>query len=201
MSQPRYPWETVEAETHSYYNHLLTPAAEARYVLAAHYLRDCPHLVEIGGFKTPITKFVEPGAHRSITVLDPKMEAFEADELYGAPCRVRHLRAVFQAHRDWPAAGSYGLTILGLSIKHFSDDPKAEAAEWSHLVALIDGAAVSVIEYPVEWDLAAQEVERILAATRTRARLSIDMDMTRNPGFEDAHRLRRFMVLDPEAVP
>lgn len=202
MDEPAYPWERVERETHAYYNHLLTPAGEARYVLAAHYVRDCPHLVEIGGFKTPITRYVEPGTHRSITVLDPKMTPFETDALHGAPCRVRHLRTVFQAHDDWPAPGSYGLVILGLSIKHFSDDPDAEAAEWSRLVRLIDGARVSVIEYPVAWDLSVQEVDRILDATRTRPRLSIDMDMARSPGFEGAEfHLRRFLVLDPEPGP
>lgn len=199
MSEPAYPWERVETETHAYYNHLLSPAAEARYILAAHYVRGCRHLVEIGGFKTPITKFAAPGAHDSITVLDPKMEAFEADTLYGAPCRVRHLRTVFQKHGEWPEPGTYGLVILGLSIKHFADDPDGAEAEWARLTGLIDGAAVSVIEYPAAWDLSAREVERILDATRTRTRLSIDMDMARSPGFEEAEfHLRRFMVLDPE---
>jgi len=51
--------------------HLSGPAADVRQVLAAHFVRDCPHIVEIGGHRKPITGFL---THAPLSVLsvDPK---------------------------------------------------------------------------------------------------------------------------------
>ena len=38
--------------------HLSGPAAAIRQVLAAHFVRDCPHIVEIGGHIRPITPYL-----------------------------------------------------------------------------------------------------------------------------------------------
>src|SRR5262245_45968828 len=75
--------------------HLSGPGAAIRQVLAAHFVRDCPHVVEIGGHIRPVTGYL---THAPISVLsvDPKTPPFEAEELNGRPCRVRHLARKFQ---------------------------------------------------------------------------------------------------------
>ena len=75
--------------------HLSGPAAAIRQVLAAHFVRDCPHIVEIGGHLRPVTHYL---THAPLSVLsvDPKTPPLEADELNGHPCRVRHVSAKFQ---------------------------------------------------------------------------------------------------------
>jgi hypothetical protein len=49
-------------------------------VLAAHYLRNCEHVVEIGGHERPITSFLTHHP-RSVTSVDPKTPALEARHL------------------------------------------------------------------------------------------------------------------------
>ena len=56
-SQP-YPWEQPERDSYPDLNYLLSEGARCRYVIAAHYLRGCRRVVEIGGFKTPVTGFM-----------------------------------------------------------------------------------------------------------------------------------------------
>ena len=75
--------------------HLASPAAALRQVLAAHLLRRCDHIIEIGGAGRPITGYV---THRpvSVTVVDPKILPFAEERLNGAPCQVRHVQAKLQ---------------------------------------------------------------------------------------------------------
>ncbi len=195
MTQENFPWDAPETESYPDLNYLLSEAAQSRYVLAEHYLRDCETIVEIGGFKTPITKFVTTPKRR-ILVLDPKMPEFHAETLLGRPCRVDHLRARFQDFTFDLKPRSYGLVILGLSLKYFTDDG-AESGEWTGLVNLIDNARLSVIEFPLAWDLGRQEVDFLLERTKTTVRFQVDLDFTESPGFDTDFHLRRFMVLDP----
>ena len=208
MTEQAYPWDTPDRASYSHYNHLLTEAAQARYVLAAHYVEDCAHIVEIGGSRTPITRFVKRPPE-SILVLDPKMQAFHAETLRGLPCRVDHLRRTFQAHDFALPAGSYGLVILGLSLKHFADLPASEsdpnapahipadAPDWRKLIGLIDNARISVIEHPVGWELGEREIDAILAQTATRVKLELVLDLGENEGEDTPYPRRRLLVLEP----
>ncbi len=70
--------------------HLSGPAAAVRQVLAAHFVRDCEHVVEIGGHIRPVTDYLTH-APRSVLSVDPKTPAYEADHtawpaLPCAPC-------------------------------------------------------------------------------------------------------------------
>src|SRR5260221_14292549 len=98
--------------------HLAGPAAAMRQVLAAHFVRDCPHILEIGGHFRPITSYL---THRPQSVLsvDPRMEPFEAEELNGHPCQVRHVKRKFQELTYDYEPRSYGLILLGYSLKPF----------------------------------------------------------------------------------
>ena len=115
--------------------HLSGPGAAIRQVLAAHFVRDCPHIVEIGGHLRPVTDYL---THAPLSVLsvDPKTPPLEADELHGRPCHVRHVSAKFQEVEYDYAPGSYGLVLLGYSLKAFgSREPLGQL-----LFGLIDNA-------------------------------------------------------------
>ena len=122
--------------------HLSGPAAAVRQVLAAHFVRECPHIVEIGGHIRPVTDYL---THQPLSVLsvDPKTPAYEAETLNGRPCRVRHVPKKFQEVDYDYAPRSYGLVLLGYSLKPFgSREPLGQL-----LFSLIDNAKVVVIEY------------------------------------------------------
>lgn len=139
--------------------HLSGPAAALRQVLAAHAVRRCPHVIEIGGAGLPITGFLH---HRpaSVTVIDPKIPAFAAETLNGAPCRVRHLAAKLQQVALTPPAEAFALVLLGLSLKPFG----RSAAVPQDLLALARTAAVLVIDYAFALDRAQDQIDALLAA-------------------------------------
>ena len=60
--------------------HLSDPGAAIRQVLAAHFVHGCPHALEIGGHRRPITGYLTH-APLSVTSIDPKTAEYEAEEL------------------------------------------------------------------------------------------------------------------------
>src|SRR5438067_13046429 len=98
--------------------HLAGAGAAIRQVLAAHFVRQCAHVIEIGGHIRPLTPYLTHHP-KSVLVIDPKADPFVADELNGSPCRVRHIARKFQEVSYDTAPRSYGLVMLGLSLKPF----------------------------------------------------------------------------------
>jgi hypothetical protein len=199
MNTDTYPWDAYGPGFEDAIGYLLTDAAQARYVLAAHYVRDCRHIVEIGGYKTPITKFVTK-VPDSILVLDPQVDEFRADTLYGESCRVDHVAKPFQDYGFEAPAGGYGLVILGVSLRFFSKDQTKKKVELDCILAAIAGADIAVLEYSIDWKRGEENVEQILATARGRVRLSIDLDLGDNEGMTDTCYKRRFMVVEPSAA-
>jgi len=160
-------------------------------VLAAHAVRACAHIVEIGGAGLPITGFL---THRpdSVTVIDPKIPDFAAETLNGAPCRLRHRAAKLQEVEIAPP-GAYALILLGLSLKPFG----RSGATPPRLLALAAGAQVLVIDYALDLERARGQIGA-LTATRDAAP-KIDLALTINDaalraaGFDR----RRFLVFGP----
>lgn len=175
--------------------HLSGPGACLRQVLAAHAVRGCPHVVEIGGAGLPITGFL---THRplSVTVVDPKIPAFEAAALNGVACAVSHVAAKLQEIALAPA-GPYALVLLGLSLKPFG----RAGATPPELLALAAGARTLVIDYALDLPRAQGQIGA-LTATR-KAPPVIDLAMTvddaglREAGFDR----RRFLVFETPALP
>lgn len=179
-------------------DYLTTEAAQTRCVIAAHFVRDCPHVVEIGGFSTPITMYLT-GAHESVTVFDPLMRDYEAGSLNGAPCRLRHVSRSFQASDFDFEPGSYGLVMLGSSLKHFSDDAAERERQWTRLAGIVERARVAVVEGAVDWPLGRAALERLGSLRSMRTRVSLDMDLCGNPRMDTDHYRRRLLVLAPGA--
>lgn len=178
-------------------DYLTTEAAQTRCVIAAHFVRELAHVVEIGGFKTPVSLYLT-GAHESVTVFDPLMNEFEADTLNGRPCRVRHVpRSVQDAGLDL-ARGSYGLVMLGCSLKHFSSDPAERERQWRGLAGIVERSGVAVIEAAVDWHLGRAALDRLGALPAMHRRVCLDMDLRDNPGMDTEHHRRRLLVLAPK---
>ena len=174
--------------------HLSGPGAYVRQALAAHFVRGHDHVVEIGGHIRPITPFLTH-APASVTSVDPKTEPFEAEELNGRPCRVRHVKAKFQEVRFDLAPASYALVLLGYSLKPFGHrDPLGD-----QLYGLIDNAAVTVIEYPLALARAADQMAHIVERPQTRIVCRLDLDIADGVIEATPFARRRMIVLEPAA--
>lgn len=173
-------------------SHLSGPSAAIRQVIAAHFLRDCPHIVEIGGYLTPITNYL---THRPQSVLsvDPKTEAYEADELNGHPCHVRHVARKFQEITYDYAPRSYGLVLLGYSLKPFgSREPLGQL-----LFSLIDNAGVVIVEYPPALDRSTSQVPAIISRPTLTVHCSFELLLNDEKIAASPYAKRHFFVLHP----
>jgi hypothetical protein len=169
--------------------HLSGPAAAVRQVLAAHFVRDCPHVIEIGGHIRPVTPYLTHHP-RSVLVVDPKTEPYEAEQLNGQPCRIRHVARKFQEiPYDLPPR-SYGLVMLGYSLKPFGRrDPLGDL-----LFSLIDKAKVVVIEYPPALERASSQVPQLLARKGTEILCSFSLVLDDEEIAGSPYTERRFIV-------
>ncbi|WP_274626772.1 hypothetical protein [Arvimicrobium flavum] len=174
--------------------HLSGPASEIRQVLAAHFVRDCPHILEIGGHIRPVTSYLTHNP-LSVTSVDPKTPAFESDELGGRPCKVRHIDKKFQQVDYTYEPGSYGLVLLGYSLKPFgSREPLGQL-----LFSLIDNAKRIVIEYPPALDRATSQVPEIVARDNLAQIASFEVTLDDAAIAGSPFARRRFHVLEPVA--
>jgi hypothetical protein len=172
--------------------HLAGPAAMVRQVVAAHFVSDCRHVVEIGGHLRPVTPFLTHGPD-SVVVVDPKVEPYEAEELNGRPCKVRHIARKFQEVSFDAPRGEYGLVLLGYSLKPFGTrEPLGEA-----LFRLIDNARTVVLEYPPALERAASQIPHILARPTVKVRCTIEFTLDDSQIRGSPFARRRLIVLDP----
>ena len=172
--------------------HLAGGGASVRQAIAAHFLRDCVHIVEIGGAGAPITDFLTH-APRSVTVIDPKITPFEAATLRGAPCRVRHVAMKLQAHIFEQTDGALGVALLGLSLKPLGSRPAVSDA----LVALLRRASVVVIDYAPALERAVAQAPALIEAARLSAVVSIDLSITDGVIEQSDYARRKLLVLRP----
>lgn len=199
MTETPCPWETPDTRSYPDMNYLLTEGAMSRYVLAAHYVRDCQSVIEIGGFKTPITRFLTR-VPEQVLVVDPLIQPYTATHLNGQPCQVEHRAAAFQSESFHVRAGTYGMVLLGASMKHFSDEPKQRRREWDKLIGLLHNARVAVLEFALEWGLGRSNVEGLVDGADMDLRVQLDIDLSRCPGVETEHVHRRLLVLDSKVA-
>jgi hypothetical protein len=154
------------------WRYLRSPAFSVRNVLAAHFVRDCPTVVEIGGWRTPIDRYLT-GPHSAVVVVDPAIPDATRDALNGAPCHVRHARAGFQDLRlEVLREREYGLVLLGLDLVDLTEGDE------QLLFELVRGARTTVIEFASTWGPTCEQYARILAACGVEelVRTRIDLD-------------------------
>ena len=172
--------------------HLASPVLTARQVLAAHYVRRCAHIVEIGGYKTPITGFLTHSP-QSVLSIDPKTEPLECEELNGKPCRVRHVAQKFQQVSIDLEPYSYGLVILGYSLKPYGGfQPDTEK-----LFDLIDHAKRTVIDYMIDLERPEAQLPMLLGRGSLREIHRIDMQFHDVDIAGQPPANRRLLVFEP----
>jgi hypothetical protein len=156
------------------WKYLESEAFATRYALAAHWVRSCRSVIEIGGCQTPIDQFLT-GNHDSVLVLDPFIREAQSDTLGENPCAVSHVHARFQ-DVDWhiPDDAEYGLVLLGLEIQGL------EAHHYEVLYQLVNQAKVTVIEFPPCWAPSVEQFERIRKNTNTNVAMHIALDLDGN---------------------
>lgn len=187
-SAPAKASDAAAAPSGTLLPHLSGPAAALRQVLAAHAVRACAHIVEIGGAGLPITGFLTHHPE-TVTVIDPKIPAFSATTLNDALCHVRHLAAKLQEVELAPPA-PYALVLLGLSLKPFG----RRDATPPELLALAANAQVLVIDYALDLERARGQIGALTATRSTPPiidlALTINDDTLQAAGFDR----RRFLV-------
>lgn len=168
--------------------HLAGPASGLRQVLAAHAVRRCAHIVEIGGAGLPITGFL---THRpaSVTVIDPKIPRFESDRLNDRPCAVRHLDVKLQA-ASLPDEPDFALVLLGLSLKPFG----SQDAVPPELLARAGSARALVIDYALDLPRAQGQIGALLASRADKPRIDLAMTIEDEPLRLAGFDRRRFVA-------
>jgi hypothetical protein len=153
------------------WRYLRSEAFSVRNVLAAHFVRDCPTVIEIGGWETPIDRYLT-GAHDAVVVVDPLIRDATRDGHGGT---VHHVRARFQ-DLEWHVSREreYGLVILGLDLEGLTAEDESE------LFGLIDGAKAVVIEFPTSWEPSREQYARMRASTNVEEHVSTALDFGGN---------------------
>jgi len=123
------------------WNYLNTEPFRVRYAVAAYWLRDCRTILEVGGYRTPISHFIRPDQYA--VVLDPEV-------VPEAPANAEHLAIYYQDWRGHLDAG-YGLVLMGLDLQ----GP-------DQLDALIRPAGLVVLECAVTYLRSLLRAERIV---------------------------------------
>ncbi|HZD47520.1 MAG TPA: class I SAM-dependent methyltransferase [Silvibacterium sp.] len=153
------------------WRYLESEAFASRNIIAAHFLRCCASVIEIGGGKSSILPYLN-SKHDCVITVDPFARE---DNLEIEDCRIVRLRARFQ-DVEWniPEGASYGMVMLGLELQGMTD------SDYRQLFRLIDGAKITVIEFPGSWGPSKQQFALIRANTRTRLRFQTKLELEGN---------------------
>jgi hypothetical protein len=168
------------------WKYLWSEVFRTRYAIAAWLLRDIPYIIEIGGYKTPISDFLRPD--QKSVVIDPRTPSFKNHQ-------TEHIAASFDATTQIILPNSsYGMTLLGL-------DLGMSNMGWENLFSLINGAKRTIIEIPVEHPTSITQFLKIKAKTNTHITLTMSIDFSKNhlpdmEGSSPPHFKRDIYVLE-----
>ena len=126
--------ETIRSQQ-QVWSYMASEVFQTRYLVAANYLRNCRHILEVGACSTPITRYLR-GAHESVTVVDPLVEPVQAETLNDRPCVVRHIPVKIQDYQ--PTGYENGFAVLGM--------PQLPLEPVLRIMRRCD---ISVLEFPV----------------------------------------------------
>lgn len=137
-------------------------AHRTRYAIAADLLRDAEMIVEIGGYRTPISDFV---TDKPVVVLHPKLETQITE-------RVKHLPLKFEEWDQAQIAGrSYAVVLLDL-------DLRLDTVGWEKLCTFINGATHTIIEFSSPYKRARAQYAYILDKIGKQPAFSVKLDFT-----------------------
>ena len=176
--------------------YLESAAFRLRGAVAAHFVRRCPTVVEIGGGRTPMDGYLDDAVE--VIVVDPFLLDAERPLKHGG--RARHVRGRFQdIVWDVRRPGGFGLVMLGLELLDMSEE------DFANLYALIDAAAVTVLEFAATFATPREQYGLIRANTSVKETVRFTYDLDGNDfggGAEDwpwpIHTEREFHILERE---
>lgn len=140
--------------------YLLTEQLKTRYAVAAFLLRDCKTIVEIGGYKTPISDFVKD---KPIHVIDPLVDPSTN------PLAIHHRVGV----QDWRPPGNlkdFGLIMLGIHLTGICC--------WADLHELVNRSTRTIIGVAQNWKPSRDQFAGIQASVNKKKCTRIIMDFT-----------------------
>jgi len=182
------------------WKYLDSPAFRTRGMIAAHFVHDCPTIIELGGGKSSIDQFLGRTGG-GVIVVDPLIRDARRLPGFADEREVWHVRGRFQdVQMNIQRPGDYGLVLLGLELHDMSE------ANYRDLFDLVNGARATVIEFSPSFRQAAEQFDRICANTRTRERFLCRLDLRENE-FGDVDSGwpprcdREIHVLEPIASP
>ena len=144
------------------WKYLWTEPFKARYAVAAYFLKDCPFILEIGGYKTPISDFV---CNKTVHVVDPRTDKKHEGNIH-------HFPIMLKEYPHTPPQ-PYGLVILGLELHLYEE-------EWQRIFDLVRNAATVVIETPIEHPTSVDQFNKILQNTNRPIKHTIKLDLSQN---------------------
>ncbi|MFZ0566286.1 MAG: hypothetical protein WAM28_08900 [Chlamydiales bacterium] len=163
--------------------YLTSEALKTRYAITAYLLRDSDTIVEIGGYKTPISDFV---TDKTVIVIDPKMKAKNNSQVF-------HLPIKFQ---DWEEEqlknSDYAVVILGLDL-HMDNDA------WQKLFKLINASRKTVIEFSTSYKPARKQFQYICENINKKPTLTMKLDLsnTDSSKYPEYYPFREIYCLEP----
>ena len=110
------------------WSYLASEVFQQRCVLAANWLKECRTILDVGGYKTPINRFLTHDSRASVTVIDPRIK----NSSLGPH---RYINGLWQDHK---IDQTEGIVILGIEIH-------APESEWQYFINFIDSCQKGVI--------------------------------------------------------
>jgi hypothetical protein len=112
--------------------YLQSPAfKKARQERVAHMVAECDTIVEIGGAGAPMSGFLSKD--KKVIVIDPNIKRKEEGN-------ITHIPKPFERWDEQPSSRNYAVVILGMQLV-------MPDGAWKKLHTLIDGSALTIIEY------------------------------------------------------
>jgi len=152
--------------------YLETLPFKSRVILAANWLQDCDHILDIGGYRTPIYHYLDP--KNKVVVIDPRIDD-------RALMNWEAIKGRWQDH-FFEAKSSQGFVCLGLEIH-------APEKDWSKFISFIDGCQRAVIGVASDHIHSVNQFERIEAGlTKLELKYTVGLDLSGNDfsGLKDS---------------
>lgn len=164
----------------------------SRHILAAYHLKGCKNILEVGGYKTPITQFLQ-GDHESVTVVDPLAKPYYSSTLNNRHCEIKHLAIKIEEYK--PKGNEDGFLFLG--IEGLTQDAI------NKIIDIMRKCKVNIIEFPPSWMPSAESFNKILESRFFNVRERVILDLSEN-NFGDLtdsyepHPFRHMFILVPK---
>jgi len=177
--------------------YLLSSPFSARNALAAHYCDhyDADSILEVGGYRNPITQFYKGPASR-ITMVDPMLtNSRQVHKTGGNKCNVTQLRG--RLH-DFDIEPHDTVVCLGMSLY---DTDTNEQRSYDRFKELCKSAKTVIMEVPTEWEHSVNSANDLMHTLPHEKIVDISMDFTPSnvKDIEKIHNKRRLIVLRNES--